>query len=227
MVWNCRRILSTVLVLLFAVVAAAQRQTGKATFYSKRATGARTSSGELLHHDSLTCAHRTYPFGTKLRVVNPANGKEVIVRVTDRGPFARGRIIDLSWSAARDLDILSKGVAAVIVEVVELANAPYRPSERIELPELDFDVSDAGYSFIDAWNSETKRKQEAALQKAVKEPLSANKPKTASKESAAAAAKSAQVKPENNVPKPNKWSDAFKKTKNMHETSTPQTHKKQ
>ena len=53
-------------------------QRGKATYYSKRATGARTSSGERVHHDSLTCAHRTYPFGTKLKVTNPANGKSVI-----------------------------------------------------------------------------------------------------------------------------------------------------
>lgn len=213
MIWNFKKTVSILLLLVFAVAAAAQRQTGKATFYSKRATGARTSSGERLHHDSLTCAHRTFPFGSKLRVVNPANGKEVIVRVTDRGPFARGRIIDLSWSAAQALDILSKGVAPVIVEVVELANAPYRPSERIELPELDFDVSDAGYSFIEAWNNETKRRQEAALQKAVKEPLSAGKPKTTTKETGSAAAKPQPVKTENNVPKPNKWSDVFKKIK--------------
>ena len=70
-------------------------QQGKATFYSKRATGSRTANGERLHHDSLTCAHRTYPFGTMLRVYNPANGRSVVVRVTDRGPFVRGRIIDL------------------------------------------------------------------------------------------------------------------------------------
>jgi rare lipoprotein A len=68
-------------------------QKGKATFYSRKATGARTANGERLHHDSLTCAHRTYPFGTMLRVKNPANGKEVVVRVTDRGPFIKGRII--------------------------------------------------------------------------------------------------------------------------------------
>ena len=100
-------------------VAAAQAQyvqRGKATYYSKRATGARTSSGERLHHDSLTCAHRTYPFGTKLQVTNLQNGRSVVVRVTDRGPFARGRIIDLSWRAAKELGILTQGVA--MVEVV-------------------------------------------------------------------------------------------------------------
>ena len=74
----------------------AQSQSGKATFYAKRATGARTANGERLHHDSMTCAHRTFPFGTLLQVMNPKNGKSVVVRVNDRGPFVRGRIIDLS-----------------------------------------------------------------------------------------------------------------------------------
>ena len=94
----------------------AQTQRGKATFYSKRATGARTASGDRLHHDSLTCAHRTYPFGTLLKVTNLSNNKSVVVKVTDRGPFARGRIIDLSWRAAKELDILAKGVGTVRVE---------------------------------------------------------------------------------------------------------------
>lgn len=129
----------------------AQVQRGKATFYSKRATGARSASGERIHHDSLTCAHRSYPFGTLLRVTNPANGNEVVVRVTDRGPFARGRIIDLSWSAAERLGILGHGVAIVEVEPVGMAEIPASMNQRIELPEMDFEVTEAGYSFIDKW----------------------------------------------------------------------------
>ena len=107
---------------------AAQTQKGKASYYSKRATGARTSSGERLHHDSLTCAHKTYPFGTMLKVTNPNNGKEIVVRVTDRGPYRRGRIIDLSWSAAKQLGILNHGVAMVKLE-------------PLELPEIDFELT--------------------------------------------------------------------------------------
>lgn len=80
------RILVLALSMTACLAVMAQTQRGKASYYSKRATGARTSSGERLHHDSLTCAHRTYPFGTLLRVTNENNGKEVIVRVTDRGP---------------------------------------------------------------------------------------------------------------------------------------------
>ena len=94
-------------------------QKGIASYYGKRATGRLTSSGERLHHDSLTCAHRTHPFGTLLKVTNPKNGQVVVVKVNDRGPFGRGRIIDLTWSAARQLGILRRGIAPVEVVVFD------------------------------------------------------------------------------------------------------------
>lgn len=133
---------------MICAVAAAQTQTGKASYYSKRATGARTSSGERLHHDSLTCAHKTYPFGTMLKVTNQNNGKEVIVRVTDRGPHTRGRIIDLSWGAAKELGILNHGVAMVRVEVLDKSQVPYKP-EPLELPEIDFELTSSGSGIFD------------------------------------------------------------------------------
>lgn len=116
-------------------------QTGVASYYSKQATGARTASGDRLHHDSLTCAHRTYPFGKYLKVTNPANGRTVIVRVNDRGPFVRGRIIDLSWGAARELGILSQGLASVTVEPTEPVRYVLLPSletlqDKVEMPKL-------------------------------------------------------------------------------------------
>ena len=125
-------------------------QKGKATFYSKRATGARTANGERLHHDSLTCAHRTYPFGTLLRVKNPANGKEVVVRVTDRGPFVRGRIIDLSWRAAKELGIIAAGVAMVEIEKVTTQNGvPFRQTDDdTQLPDFEITPSSTLY---DEW----------------------------------------------------------------------------
>ena len=89
------------------------QQRGKASYYSKRATGARTTSGQRMHHDSLVCAHRTHPFGTKLLVTNLKNHKQVVVKVIDRGPFHRGRVIDLSWAAAKELGMISSGVAVV------------------------------------------------------------------------------------------------------------------
>ena len=133
--------------MLIAITAHAQ-QKGKATFYSKRATGARTASGERLHHDSLTCAHRTYPFGTLLKVTNLNNGKTVVVRVTDRGPFAKGRIIDLSYAAAKQLDMLFAGVATVTVERYN-RGVPYDDEPAIELPELDLEMATQGYSMVD------------------------------------------------------------------------------
>lgn len=137
------RILVLALSMTVCLAVMAQTQRGKASYYSKRATGARTSSGERLHHDSLTCAHRTYPFGTLLRVTNENNGKEVIVRVTDRGPRGRGRIIDLSYGAARQLGILSQGVAVVRVERVRTNKVPYRPEPEVDdLPEFDFEITE-------------------------------------------------------------------------------------
>ena len=120
----------------------AQQQRGKASYYSKKLTGALTSSGIRLHHDSMTCAHRTYPFGTILKVTNPANGKTVKVKVIDRGPFIKGRVIDLSWGAAQALGMLSQGIAIVIVE---LDNGdivvPFKPSDDVHLPELDLETT--------------------------------------------------------------------------------------
>ena len=118
----------------------AQSRRGKASFYSKRATGARSASGERIHHDSLTCAHRTYPFGTRLKVTNLRNGKSIIVRVTDRGPHTRGRIIDLSYGAAQALGMLSQGIAMVEVERVERLKVPYRDEEETGLPDFEFDI---------------------------------------------------------------------------------------
>lgn len=112
----------------------AKKQRGKATYYSKRATGARTSSGKKLHHDSLTCAHRTYPFGTRLKVTNVNNKKFTIVTVTDRGPYGKGKIIDLTYRAAQELGMISQGVAVVEVEVYDENITPLKPKEERHIP---------------------------------------------------------------------------------------------
>lgn len=132
----------------------AQTQKGKATFYSKRATGTRTANGERVHHDSMTCAHRTHPFGTLLKVTNIKNKKEVIVRVTDRGPFSRGRVIDLSYAAAKKLGMVGQGVATVTVEPIDSTDIiciPYRTKDKKQLPEIDFGVSSDEENFIETW----------------------------------------------------------------------------
>jgi rare lipoprotein A len=90
----------------------ANAETGRAAFYG----GGRTASGEFCGPGGLTAAHRTLPFGTKVLVTNVRNGKTVVVRITDRGPYGRGRIIDLSRAAARELDMMSAGTAMVSIE---------------------------------------------------------------------------------------------------------------
>lgn len=132
---------------------AQKKQHGKASYYSKRATGARTASGQRLHHDSLTCAHRYYPFGTHLKVTNLRNNKSVIVKVIDRGPFGRGRIIDLSWAAAKEIGMIAQGVASVKVEIVEKP-VPFRPEEE-KLPQIDFEVAESDYTLEPHWNSKS------------------------------------------------------------------------
>lgn len=135
----------------------AQVQKGKASYYSKRATGARTSSGERLHHDSLTCAHRTYPFGTMLKVTNPENDRSVVVRVTDRGPHLRSRIIDLSWAAAKQLGIIERGVAMVVVEAIDNYIVPFKPNSEVYVPELDFGSTEYTYTIPEKWKERLRK----------------------------------------------------------------------
>ena len=122
------------------------QQRGKASYYSKKATGSRTSDGSRLHHDSLTCAHRTYPFGTLLKVTNLSNGKDVIVKVTDRGPYGHGRIIDLSYRAAQEIGMLAQGVAMVEVELYNQTIYPLRPEDEKYHP-IEFDAAESEYDF--------------------------------------------------------------------------------
>ena len=136
----------------------AQTQSGKASYYAKSWTGRRTSNGERLHHDSLTCAHRSLPFGTLLKVTNLLNGKQVVVRVTDRGPFVRGRIVDLSWGAAKAIGMLSQGIAPVSVERVTTSTIPFKPEEDDpDVPKFDFELADiAPVGITPVWQRETK-----------------------------------------------------------------------
>lgn len=113
-----RRIFLIFMMVIMCVGAWAQTEKGKATFYGNRFNGRRTASGETLHNDSMVCAHRTHPFGTLLKVTNKRNGKSVVVRVIDRGPYAKGRIIDLSYAAAKNIGMISSGVVDCEIEVV-------------------------------------------------------------------------------------------------------------
>jgi rare lipoprotein A len=89
---------------------------GLASWYGRERHGQRTASGEIYESDKLTAAHRTAPFGIYARVTNLTNGRTVEVRINDRGPAIRGRVLDLSYAAARQLDMVRAGIARVKVE---------------------------------------------------------------------------------------------------------------
>jgi rare lipoprotein A len=93
-------------------------QSGVASYYGPGFHGRRTANGEAFDMHAMTAAHRTLPFGTKVKVTNLANGKSAIVRVNDRGPYANGRIIDLSVAAAKQIGSTNSGTARVTLEVL-------------------------------------------------------------------------------------------------------------
>lgn len=94
-------------------------QEGKASWYGGNHHGGPTASGERFNKNAMTAAHRTFKMNTRVRVTNKRNGRSVEVRINDRGPYGRGRIIDLSEAAAKKLDMIDAGVVPVRVEVVK------------------------------------------------------------------------------------------------------------
>lgn len=94
-------------------------QTGGASFYGGKWNGRRTASGEIFNTSQMTAAHKTLPFGTKVRVTNLSNGKSVVVKINDRGPFIKGRVIDLSHAAFSAIENVSRGVAKVKLEILK------------------------------------------------------------------------------------------------------------
>jgi rare lipoprotein A len=103
--------LSLAAVTVAIAICPVHAETGRAAFYG----GGRTASGEVTGPNGLTAAHRTLPFGTRVLITNHRNGKTVVVRIVDRGPYGRGRIIDVSRAAARELGMISAGTAMVSV----------------------------------------------------------------------------------------------------------------
>jgi rare lipoprotein A len=95
---------------------------GIASYYAQDFHGKQTSNGEIFDMNAFTAAHRTFPFGTKVRVTNLENNKTVVVRVNDRGPFKEGRMMDLSMGAAKEIDLIRTGTAHVRLDVLEWGN---------------------------------------------------------------------------------------------------------
>ena len=97
--------------------------TGKSSYYGSKFHGRKTANGEIFDMYKLTAAHRELPFETLLKVTNTKNNKSVIVHVNDRGPFVTGRILDLSYGAAKKIDMINDGVADVILEIMRLGKS--------------------------------------------------------------------------------------------------------
>lgn len=136
------------LFLLANLTSFAQVQTGKASFYADKFEGRPTASGEKYKHNKLTAAHRTLPFGTKVKVTNLANNESVVVVINDRGPYVDGRIIDLSKSAAEKLGFVNQGLAEVSVEVMDAgdgkskSNTQAIPNVAVDEKEFyDFEIT--------------------------------------------------------------------------------------
>lgn len=120
----------------------AQTQTGKASFYADKFEGMRTASGEKYHHHKLTAAHKTLPFGTRVRVTNISNNASVEVVINDRGPYVDNRIIDLSKSAAEKLGFINQGLADVKLEVIDPGDGktsdPIKTVDHVMVEEKEF-----------------------------------------------------------------------------------------
>lgn len=136
-----KTLLSIAFSFVFAI-AISQTQTGKASFYADKFDGGPTASGEKYRHSKKTGAHKTLPFGTRVRVTNLDNNKSVEVTINDRGPYVDGRIIDLSKSAAEELDFINKGIAEVRLEVIDAGDGKGGgvsvPIDRVAVDEKEF-----------------------------------------------------------------------------------------
>ena len=109
----------------------------EASFYADKFHGRKTANGEVFNMYDFTAAHKTLPFNTILKVTNISNGKNVTVRVNDRGPFVQGREIDLSKAAAEKLDMISSGTAKVCIEILQLGSGKSTSAKVAALPVIE------------------------------------------------------------------------------------------
>lgn len=123
-------------IALFAAAPPALAEIGHASFYGRELAGRKTASGEVFRPENLTAAHRSLPFGTRLKVDNLQNGRSVVLRINDRGPFVRGRMLDVSLGAARALGFVAAGTTRVRIERID-TGAPRVPALAAAEPALD------------------------------------------------------------------------------------------
>ncbi len=110
--------------LLFSILCASSSfvyaaEEGIASYYSDVFQGRKTASGSVYDRNKLTGAHKTIPFGTKVKITDLKNNKSVIVTITDRGPYSKKRMVDLSYAAAKEIDLITPGISKVKLEIIE------------------------------------------------------------------------------------------------------------
>lgn len=136
-----KMLLTCLLFSLFATTLA-QVQEGKASYYADKFEGVPTASGEKYKHNKLTGAHKTLPFGTRVKVTNVSNNQSVEVVINDRGPYVDGRIIDLSKSAAEKLGFINQGLADVTLEVIDpgdgKSSVAIKPIDHVAVDQKEF-----------------------------------------------------------------------------------------
>lgn len=137
----CKAFLSLSFSFIFSV-ACAQVQTGKASFYADKFEGHPTASGQKYHHNKLTAAHKTLPFGTKVKITNLGNNQSVEVVINDRGPYVENRVVDLSKSAAEKLGFVNQGLADIRLEVIDAGDGktsdPIKTVDYVSVEEKEF-----------------------------------------------------------------------------------------
>lgn len=137
-----KRLFFTLNLTFIVALSIAQVQTGKASFYADKFEGIETSSGQKYRHNKLTGAHKTLPFGTRVKVTNLANNKSVELVINDRGPYVDNRIIDLSKSAAEELGFVNQGLAEVRLEVIDAGDGktsdPIKTVDQVTVEEQEF-----------------------------------------------------------------------------------------
>ena len=170
-------LLITTIMGFIASTECSAQSSGKASYYSNDLHGRKMSNGERYDRNDFTCAHRTLPFGTRLRVTNTNNGKEVEVRVTDRGPYSHGRIVDLSYAAAREIGMIASGVAYIKVEVLpKETEIPYAAEQNgLKVPEVEYGFAGVCYEFIPEWEAQGKDDKPKTIERKVKTSLQPKK----------------------------------------------------
>jgi rare lipoprotein A len=127
---------------VFSMSVHGQIQEGKASYYADKFEGRSTASGEKYKHTKFTAAHKSLPFGTKIKVTNIKNNKSVEVRINDRGPYVDGRIVDLSKSAAEQLGFINDGIVDVKIEVIDAGDGKggglVKPIDNVSVDEKEF-----------------------------------------------------------------------------------------